>query len=945
VQVNAFVDSLDGENAVFSAKDVYERLDHPARHEYKSSIGKINQLLHQAWSEGRLISFADTDGSVLREEQFVAPGSRAVEHPQIFAAPGTPSPKDGFAPVTYAEHHSHSGGGAVAEAEPEADSAAEADGAAKQEELADLPPEVVDDIVERLFSPGAAAPAPQWVPEPLMREWVTQPCVLKVLRDGLDQASKAERQQLILTGIGRKGPVAPDSPTAGALARLCYQHAAWWGRVAGNAMRDYSRADRSLTFSDISGLPDNLDDLLADYDAEVIVLTCLRLGDEGDEVQVVATEAAEALGTTAVAAAVDEEIHSLRSRLELAESERREAERELKDEKQKRRAAEQKSDTHARELERLRTQTAEVGDAAVQLAEMQRELTQAQSEFAARTAELEAAREDADRALELEAELTAAEAELVASRDTISASQAQLARGRQAEQELQQALRTIGELNVRIANLEQHAGALPVLDDARSLVQLLDGAIGSLVADAAERIRGGEAREEDRQLLAFAAQFVDFKAGIVAAPAPPATEAAVTPEPEAESAAVELATPAAEPDAALEEDGRRAAVTRRVRTRLGWTVKPLGGAGEIGASAILATTPSGHSVLLDAGQRVRGVYGSASNDYDFHYGVAGVDELAAVLVSHAHIDHTGSLPVLHRNQSAQQQRPIPVYMSEPTIELAQIMMADSAKIQHARERERRDLGESDFAEEMATNRPAYDMEEVRRVAEACVPAVPYRQFEIPNSGIVARFEPVPHVLGACAIHLTDVDSGATLLYTGDLGPIADPQLTLPDFNGVEHITPADLMIIESTYGKQAEVAAPDGRSTGAPPAFPVAPATGPASTRSPATPSAAAAASCCRASRSAARRRSPASSSRRPTATSPPPASTSAGWRKRSSRCTSTTLSGASATVASAGSAPVSSRARARCTHVSTRTSATATSPASSSPPGSPASSSPPRRC
>src|SRR5262249_31182316 len=151
------------------------------------------------------------------------------------------------------------------------------------------------------------------------------------------------------------------------------------------------------------------------------------------------------------------------------------------------------------------------------------------------------------------------------------------------------------------------------------------------------------------------------------------------------------------------------------------------------------------------------------------------------LVSHAHIDHTGSLPVLHRNQSARQQTAIPVYMTEPTIALAEIMMHDSAKIQHARERERRELGESDWDARMFGSKSAYNDEEVRRLLGATATAEPYVPIEIPGSGIVARFEPVAHVLGSCAIHLTDSESGATLLYSGDLGPLSDPQLTLPDF--------------------------------------------------------------------------------------------------------------------------------------------------------------------
>lgn len=115
---------------------------------------------------------------------------------------------------------------------------------------------------------------------------------------------------------------------------------------------------------------------------------------------------------------------------------------------------------------------------------------------------------------------------------------------------------------------------------------------------------------------------------------------------------------------------------------------------------------------------------------------------------------------------------------------------------------------------MVRDRPAYDQEEVRRVVEACKSATAYVPFEIPESGIVARFEPVAHVLGSCAIHLTDEETGATLLYTGDLGPLTDPQLTLPEFGGVDQISAADLVVIESTYGKATAVAAPDGRTTG-----------------------------------------------------------------------------------------------------------------------------------
>lgn len=56
-----------------------------------------------AFSRGEIIAFVDRRGVRLREEEFTAHGSAAVEHPYIFATLGTPSPADGYEPVTYDE--------------------------------------------------------------------------------------------------------------------------------------------------------------------------------------------------------------------------------------------------------------------------------------------------------------------------------------------------------------------------------------------------------------------------------------------------------------------------------------------------------------------------------------------------------------------------------------------------------------------------------------------------------------------------------------------------------------------------------------------------------------------------------------------------------------------------------------------------------------------------
>jgi metallo-beta-lactamase family protein len=222
-------------------------------------------------------------------------------------------------------------------------------------------------------------------------------------------------------------------------------------------------------------------------------------------------------------------------------------------------------------------------------------------------------------------------------------------------------------------------------------------------------------------------------------------------------------------------------------------VTALGGAEEIGGSAFLVETSGGRSVLLDAGQRVRGEYGDDAAQ-PFHLRVPA-DHLDAILVSHAHIDHVGSLPTI----LAAVEDDVPVWMTEPTRRLAEIMLDDSARIQHAREErlDARALAGTDQAPD--SMRAAYS----RRDAEAAVAGAQVApraaRLRLGESGLLVRFLPVPHVLGSCAIQLTDEESGATLLYTGDLGPVSDPQATLPAW-GFDELEPADLVIMESTYG-------------------------------------------------------------------------------------------------------------------------------------------------
>jgi Cft2 family RNA processing exonuclease len=432
-------------------------------------------------------------------------------------------------------------------------------------------------------------------------------------------------------------------------------------------------------------------------------------------------------------------------------------------------------------------------------------------------AERDSVRDDAARAEELISQVEALEQ----IRDQLLAESTSVERERalrvQAEAQVQQELKRAQELTRQLRERDT-APVLPV-EDASSLIVALRGPIAAAAANAAGRLASGTSDPDDARLLAFAGEFANMADSLIessSAPAPsdvrpmePSGEVSAEPvvsdesEPSAPvNAAAGTEAPTSQPQPVSDPSVQEAepVVERRRRRRLPeFTVKPLGGAGEVGGSALLVQTRRGANVLLDAGQRVKGEYGAESTS-QFHYGVTGVDRLHAILISHAHIDHIGSLPLIHRHHSDQQKVPVPVLMSEPTHRLGEVMLQDSAKIQHSREMTIANLAESDFGE--GAMEAAYTVSDVSDCLDTghTTIADQYRPIPIEDTSLVARFLPVSHVLGSCAIHLTDTETGQTLLYSGDLGPITDPQITLPDFGGTQMIDKADVVIMESTYG-------------------------------------------------------------------------------------------------------------------------------------------------
>jgi metallo-beta-lactamase family protein len=163
-------------------------------------------------------------------------------------------------------------------------------------------------------------------------------------------------------------------------------------------------------------------------------------------------------------------------------------------------------------------------------------------------------------------------------------------------------------------------------------------------------------------------------------------------------------------------------------------------------------------------------------------------KLDAVLLTHAHLDHTGRLPLLVKARCA-----APVFGTPATGELTDLILRDSAKVQ-AQDIERVNRRRQRAGQKLIE--PLYGVEEVDAVRSRFRP-VPYRDPVEVAPGVTARWVEAGHMLGSASIHLTMTDAGgtATAVFSGDLGPKNAPIL-----KDAEPFHQAQTVFLESTYG-------------------------------------------------------------------------------------------------------------------------------------------------
>ena len=162
--------------------------------------------------------------------------------------------------------------------------------------------------------------------------------------------------------------------------------------------------------------------------------------------------------------------------------------------------------------------------------------------------------------------------------------------------------------------------------------------------------------------------------------------------------------------------------------------------------------------------------------------------LDAVVLSHAHLDHVGRLPLLTKNGYQG-----PIYSTQATIDVASLILRDALFLQKADlERENRKRMRSG----LAPLEPLYEESHVRRL-KPLVNAISYGQPAEIAPGVQLRLVDAGHVIGSASVELTVEEDGRKkiVVFSGDLGPRGAPLLNDPF-----PFSRADAVIMESTYG-------------------------------------------------------------------------------------------------------------------------------------------------
>lgn len=187
-----------------------------------------------------------------------------------------------------------------------------------------------------------------------------------------------------------------------------------------------------------------------------------------------------------------------------------------------------------------------------------------------------------------------------------------------------------------------------------------------------------------------------------------------------------------------------------------------------------------YKILIDCGlfQGIKNV--RRRNWSELPFNTATLD---AVVLTHAHIDHSGYLPALMKRGYHG-----PIYCSESTRALCRVLLPDAGYLQEedAKYANRKKFSKHSPAE------PLYTEDDAKKVLKQFRAVNTHETLELPG-GMTATFYPVGHILGACAIRLEF--QGKSITFSGDVGR-SDDRIMYPP----SPLPASDYLVLESTYG-------------------------------------------------------------------------------------------------------------------------------------------------
>jgi|CXWL01.1.fsa_nt_gi metallo-beta-lactamase family protein len=224
------------------------------------------------------------------------------------------------------------------------------------------------------------------------------------------------------------------------------------------------------------------------------------------------------------------------------------------------------------------------------------------------------------------------------------------------------------------------------------------------------------------------------------------------------------------------------------KTNSNITLTSFGAAGEVTGSKHLLETPQGSRILLDCGLFQGRRQEAARKNCSFGFNPGSID---AVVLSHAHIDHSGLLPKL-----AKEGFKGPIYATEGTCELADPMLRDSGHIQ---EEDEEFIKRHRIKTSLDCQLPIYTEEDAVAVLKQFVGKPYYDQFDVTDD-VRVEFLDAGHVFGSAIVVVTIQvpDGERRLVFTGDLG-----RSDLPILRDPMSVKKADYLMIESTYGDRS----------------------------------------------------------------------------------------------------------------------------------------------